>query len=64
MTSSQSGVLRLWRMPKGKPLMELGPEEFLRNFLGLTNARVIADKNSATGYSIENAPFLGWKNFQ
>src|SRR5262249_18353208 len=55
-------VIRLWKMPVGKPFQALPHDEFLNRLRALTNIRVQKDANSATGYKIEYAPFAGWEN--
>ena len=54
------GVVRLWPMPKAEPLQTLPHEKLMNRLRQLTNVRVVADKNSSTGYRVEFSPFPGW----
>ncbi len=54
-------ILRIWRMPEGRPIQTLSHEEFLNRLRALTNVRVVADKASQTGYRLDKAPFPGWE---
>ena len=53
--------VRLWPMPQGEPFNALAYPEFLDRLSALTNMRVVASKNSSTGYDIKYAPFPGWE---
>jgi hypothetical protein len=50
----------LWRMPEGRPFHALPHDEFLTRLRALTNLRVVAEKNSTTGYRLDHARFPGW----
>jgi serine/threonine protein kinase/WD40 repeat protein len=54
-------VIRLWPMPKGKPLHTLPYDELLKKLQSLTNARVVEDEKSSTGYRVQFGPFPGWE---
>jgi WD40 repeat protein len=53
--------VRLWPMPQGKPLNALPYKEFLEKLRSMTNVRVVANKNSSTGYDIKFDTFPGWE---
>jgi WD40 repeat protein len=59
-SASQDGTIRLWAFPTGRPLQTLSYEELLAKLRALTNLRVVADAESATGYKVEPGPFPGW----
>lgn len=54
-------VVRLWRMPTGKPLQTLTHDELLKKLSSLTNVRVVDDEKDPSGYRIQFDPFPGWK---
>ncbi len=54
------GTVRLWPMPRGQPFHTLPHDEFIERLRSLTNYRVVADPETATGYRIEYGPFSGW----
>ena len=54
-------VVRLCQMPEGEPLETLPQNEFLNHLRAQTNVRVVADKDSPSGYRIQYQPFSGWK---
>lgn len=54
-------VVRLWKMPTGKPLHALAYDELLKKLRSLTNVRVVADEKSSTGYRIQFERFPGWE---
>ncbi len=60
-STESDAVVRLWRMPQGKPLASLSYNEFLNYLRDQTNVRVVADKGSLGGYRIHKQPFYGWK---
>jgi WD40 repeat protein len=55
------GTVRLWPMPRGQPFHALPHEELLKRLRSLTNYRVLADPEAATGYRLEYGPLPGWK---
>jgi WD40 repeat protein len=59
-TEFSKGVVRLWPMPIAEPLQTLPHEKLMNRLRQLTNVRVVADKNSSTGYRVEFSPFPGW----
>jgi WD40 repeat protein len=59
-TELNKPVVRLWPMPEGQPLQTLPHDELMNRLSKLTNVRVVADKNSSTGYRVEFTPFPGW----
>jgi serine/threonine protein kinase/WD40 repeat protein len=56
-----SPEFRLWPIPQGKPIHALSYPEFMERLRALTNLRVVANKNSSTGYDIKYDPFPGWE---
>jgi hypothetical protein len=48
-------------MPKGRPFHTQSRDEFLTRLRSLTNARVVPDKQSSSGYRIQHELFAGWK---
>lgn len=42
------------------PLHTLPHDELLAKLRSLTNLRVVANEESATGYEVEVGPFAGW----
>ena len=60
-SASPDGTIRLWPMPDGTPFHTLPYAEILERLRGLTNARVLPDDESDTGYRVEVGPFPGWK---
>jgi len=63
-SASDDDTIRLWPMPdlSRPPLHTLTHDELLEKLRSLTNVRVVADPDSATGYSLVTAPFPGWKD--
>jgi WD40 repeat protein len=61
-SASDDETIRLWPMPKGRPLHTLPYEELLTKLRSLTNLRVVRDPGAATGYKLEPGPFPGWAN--
>ena len=63
-SSGQDHTLRLWPMPDldQPPLHTLPHDELLAKLKSLTNLRAVRSSDSATGWTIELAPFPGWKN--
>jgi len=63
-SASNDDTIRLWPMPdvSKPPLHTLPYEDLLEKLRSLTNVRVVADPDSATGYSLETGPFPGWKD--
>lgn len=59
-TSDHRTTIKLWPMPEEKSFLDLPYDEFLNRLSDLTNVRLVADKNSPTGYHIQYAPFPGW----
>jgi WD40 repeat protein len=61
-SAGQDGAIRLWPMPdlSQPPLHTLPLGELLAKLGSLTNLRVVAAPESATGYDIEPGPFRGW----
>jgi WD40 repeat protein len=60
-SEGSSPVVRLLRMPKGKPLHTLPYDELLKKLRSLTNVRIVADQSSSTGYRIQFERFPGWE---
>jgi WD40 repeat protein len=60
--SGESGhpIVRLWRMPEGKPIQSLPLQEFENALQKRTNVRVVRDDNLLGGHRSEPAPFQGW----
>jgi WD40 repeat protein len=55
-------TVRLWAMPEGEPLQTMSHSELLAKLSSLTNARVVADESSNTGYASEwSGAFPGWE---
>lgn len=54
-------IVRLWRMPEGKPLHTLPYEDLLKKLRTLTNVRIVPDQKSTTGYRIQFDRFPGWQ---
>jgi WD40 repeat protein len=63
-SASDDDTIRLWPMPdlSKPPLHTLPYDELLEKLRSLTNLRVVPDPDSATGYTLETAPFPGWKD--
>jgi hypothetical protein len=59
-TRSPNVTIRLWPMPKGRPLHTLPHDELLARLRSFTNLRVARDEGSGTGYRVEAGPFPGW----
>jgi WD40 repeat protein len=61
--SVAGGELFLWPMPDlaKPPLHTLPHDQLLSTLDALTNLRVVADQSSATGWTLDLAPFPGWK---
>jgi len=59
---SEDGTIRLFPMPKGRPLHTLPYSELLARLRNLTNVRVIPDDTAETGYRLEPGRFSGWRN--
>ena len=62
-SAAHDGTIRIWPMPdmKETPFHTLPYEEILERLRSVTNVRVVEDKESSTGYSIDYAPFPGWE---
>jgi hypothetical protein len=60
-TESERTADRLWATPEGQPFQSLPYAELLTRLRQLTNVRVVADKNTSTGYHTDYAPFPGWQ---
>lgn len=60
-TLGRKPIVRLIRMPEGKPFHTLPYKEFLDRLKTLTNARIIADPKSTTGYRTIYGAFPGWE---
>jgi len=63
-STGQDNTLRLWPMPDfdRPPLHTLPHDELLAKLKTLTNLRAVRSPDSATGWTIELAPFPGWKD--
>ena len=59
-SAAGDGTLRLWPMPKGRPLHTLPYEELLAKLRTLTNLRAVEDDSAPSGYRFEVGPFPGW----
>ena len=59
-SAGDDGTLRLWPMPKGRPLHTLPYEELLAKLRTLTNLRAVEDPTSPNGYRFDLDPFPGW----
>ena len=55
------GIIRLWRMPKGRPIHTLPYDQLLKKLRSLTNVRIVADEKSSTDYRIQFDRFPGWE---
>jgi serine/threonine protein kinase/WD40 repeat protein len=53
-------IVRLWRMPKGKPIQLLPLKEFQNVLREMTNVRVVPDENLPGGHRTELDKFAGW----
>ena len=60
-SDDSSEIIRLWRVPEGKPIHTLPYDEFVKKLRSLTNMRVVADEKSSTGYRIQFDRFPGWQ---
>jgi WD40 repeat protein len=62
--SASGNDIRLWPMPdvSKPPFHTLPYAELLARLGALTNQRVVEDRAAGTGYSLELAPFPGWKD--
>jgi hypothetical protein len=60
--SGESGnpIVRLWRMPEGKPIQLLPLIEFQNELRKMTNVRVVPDENLPGGHRTEIEKFQGW----
>jgi len=54
-------IIRLWRMPEGKPLHTLPYKDLMIKLRSLTNVRIVPDQKSTTGYRIQFNRFPGWQ---
>jgi WD40 repeat protein/DNA-binding winged helix-turn-helix (wHTH) protein len=61
-SASEDGEIRLFPMPRGKPLHRLPYPELLARLRKHTNLRVIPDEGAETGYRLEPGPFPGWRS--
>ena len=63
-SAGEDNTLRLWPMPdlSQPPLHTLPHEKLLAKLRSLTNLRAVRDASSATGWTIDLAPFPGWKD--
>jgi WD40 repeat protein len=61
-TGGSDGTVRLWPFPdlEKPPLHTLARDQILSKLRSLTNLRVKPDEASATGWVLEEDPFLGW----
>jgi WD40 repeat protein len=60
--SSESGepTVRLWPMPKGRPLHTLPHDELVSHLRSMTNMRIVRSDEPASGYQLDYDPFPGW----
>jgi len=60
----RASEIRLWPMPdvSNPPLHTLPRDVLLARLDRLTNVRVVEDKASPGGYTVEIGPFPGWKD--
>lgn len=58
--SDHKTTIQFWPMPEEKTFFAVPHDAFLNRLRALTNVRVVADKDSPTGYHVEYAPFPGW----
>jgi WD40 repeat protein len=63
-SAGEDNTLRLWPMPDltKPPLHTLPHDELLAKLRSLTNLRAVRDPASDTGWTIELAPFPGWRD--
>jgi hypothetical protein len=54
-------IVRLWRMPEGKPLQSLPLKEFQNELRRITKVRVVPDENLLGGHRKEIDQFQGWE---
>lgn len=54
-------VVSLWAMPEGEPFHTIPYDKFLSTLRGITNTRVVTDKDSPSGYRIQSDRFPGWE---
>jgi WD40 repeat protein len=55
-------IIRSWRLPEGKPLLDLDSRSFIAGLEAFTNVRMLEDEAAPNGYHVGLAPFTGWMN--
>jgi WD40 repeat protein len=62
-SGGEDKAVRLWPMPDvtEPPLHTLPHDEFVAKLKTLTNARMVPDETSETGYRLDADPFPGWE---
>jgi len=58
-STSEDGTVRIWPMPKGRPLHTLPRDAFLEKLRSLTNVRIVSDASASSGYRTTSLPFQG-----